>query len=70
MAVYDGMGVTCPNESIVEVWRVKDDDGFHIKLRRKLEDGKMSLLKFGMSRESAIALVGLLQMQMCPEDES
>jgi hypothetical protein len=55
---------------VIEVWRIENDDGFHIKLRRKLDDGKMSLLKFGISLESAVALVGVLQMQIYPEENA
>jgi hypothetical protein len=67
ITIYNGIGCVCPNGSVIEVWRIKEDDGFHIKLRRKLDDGKMSLLKFGMSLEAATALVGVLQMQIYPE---
>lgn len=66
--LHDGLGCACPNGSTIVVWRIKDDDGFHIELRRKLEDGRMSLLKFGMSLEAATALVGVLQMQIYPEE--
>jgi len=68
ITIHGGLGCVCPNGSVIEVWRIKEDDGFHIKLRRKLDDGKMSILKFGMSFEAAVALVGVLQMQIYPEE--
>jgi hypothetical protein len=70
ITIHSGLGCACPNGSVIEVWRIKEDDGFHIKLRRKLDDGKMSILKFGMSFEAAVALVGVLQMQIYPEENA
>jgi hypothetical protein len=68
ITIHSGVGCTCQNGSIVEVWRIEGDDGFHIKLRRKLDDGRMSLLDFGMSLEAATALAAALQMQICPDE--
>jgi hypothetical protein len=70
ITIHSGLGCACPNGSVIEVWRIKEDDGFHIKLRRKLDDGKMSILKFGMSFEAAVAFVGVLQMQIYPEENA
>ena len=64
ITIYDGLKCDCPNGSNVEVWRIRDDDGLHVKLRRKLDDGKMSILKFGLSLEAAVALSQVLRLQI------
>jgi hypothetical protein len=69
VTLHDGLGTKCPNGSEVEVWKIKDEDSFHIKLRRKLDDGRMSLLQFGTSKESAIALEHILAKQIYPEEK-
>jgi hypothetical protein len=69
VTLRDGIGTRCPNGSEVEVWKVMGGDSLHIKLRRQLDDGSKSKLGFGMSRESALALVGLLQWHLYPEEK-
>ena len=65
--IHNGLGITCPNGSMIEVWQIQGDDGLHITLKRKLDDDTYSRLKFGISREAAIVLCGLLQTQLYPE---
>lgn len=64
---HDGIGVTCPNGSTVEVWKIRNRDAFHITLRRLLEDGRQTELKFGISHEASAALCGLLQGHLYPD---
>jgi hypothetical protein len=52
---------------MIEVWHIQGEDGLHITLKRKLDDETYSRLAFGISREAAIALCGLLQAQLYPE---
>jgi hypothetical protein len=68
ITLRDGIGVAIPSGATLQVWKVEERDGFHIKIRRPLDDGTRSLLKFGLSRDAAIALHGLLQMQLYPEN--
>lgn len=67
---YDGLGIKCKNGSEVEVWKIKNEKNIHVKLRRKLDDGNMSLLSFGMSFESAVSLEHLLAKQIYPEEKT
>lgn len=68
VTLRDGIGVVIPSGATLQVWQVEERDGFQIKIRRPLDDGTRSLLKFGLSRDAAIALHGLLQMQLYPEN--
>lgn len=59
----------CKNGSVVEVWSAADGDGFLVNLRKPLEDGRQSLLKFGISKEAAFVLCVLLDMKLHPQQE-
>lgn len=68
ITIHSGIGCECPNGSILEIWNVKEHDGFHIKLRRKIDDETISVLKFGISREAAAGLCGMIQAKLYPEE--
>ena len=57
---HDGVGCVIPSGAMLEVWRILENDGLIVKIRKPLDDGKQSLLSFGLSRDAAIALHGLL----------
>lgn len=63
---YAGIGCVIPSGARIEVWRIKESDGLHIKIRNPLDDGNQSVLAFGLTREAAMALHGLLDQQLYP----
>ena len=67
--IHDGIKTTIPSGATISVWKVKDSDSLHVSVRNPLPDGNKSLLKFGLSRPAAIALAGLLQLQLEPITE-
>jgi hypothetical protein len=71
IAVHDGIGITIPSGSRVEVWRVKDSDGIQICMRRPLQSCRQSVLRFGLTRDAAEALFEMLHTQIytTPNDE-
>lgn len=68
ISVYDGMGCVIPSGSMLEVWRIADNKGLQIKIRRPLDDGTQSVLHFALTQEAALALHGLLDAQLYPEN--
>lgn len=62
------LGAVCRNGSMVEVWSEVESDGFLVKLRKLLEDGRQSVLKFGLSKEWALVLCYLLDMKLYPPE--
>ena len=66
--LHDGIGCVIPSGAMLEVWRIKGEEGFSIKIRRPLEDGRQSVLRFGLTKEAALALHGLLDQQIYPEN--
>jgi hypothetical protein len=59
-----GVCTTIPSGAMIAVLKHEDDDGISIRISKPLEDGKKSLLSFGLSRDAAIALIGLLEVQI------
>lgn len=68
ISVYDGIGCVIPSGSMLEVWRIADNQGLQIKIRRPLDDGTQSVLHFALTQEAALALHGLLDAQLYPEN--
>lgn len=64
---YDGIGCVIPSGARLEVWRIKKGEGLHVIIRNPMEDGNQSVLPFGLTREAARALHGLLDQQLYPE---
>lgn len=63
----NGVGCDIPNGSMVEVWNIQDSEDFHIRMRKPLPDGTQSVLRFGITKEAAAALTGLLINKLHPE---
>ena len=62
--LIDGLICNLPDNRRVEVWRVKDEDGYCIRIFRSTNDGKTSLLVFGLKPAAAAALMTLLSKQL------
>lgn len=60
--LYDGLKVTLPGKRELEVVKIKDVDGLRVCITRPTYDGKISLLRFGISKEAAVNL-GILLIQ-------
>jgi hypothetical protein len=52
----DGIIVECGENRRVEVWRVKEEEGYAIRIFRPTNDGKTSKLLFGLKPSAAQAL--------------
>lgn len=52
----DGIIVECGQDRRVEVWRVKEEEGYAIRIFRPTNDGKTSKLLFGLKPLAAQAL--------------
>lgn len=55
--LLDGVKVECGEGRSVEVWRVKEEDGYCIRIFRPTNDGKISMLMFGLKPPAAHALM-------------
>lgn len=66
--VHKGIGCMIDSGAMVEVWEIKDNTGFHVVTRRPTDDGKQIVLRFGLTRQAAQALAGLLTDKLYPED--
>lgn len=55
--LLDGVRVECGEGRSVEVWRVKEEDGYCIRIFRPTNDGKISKLMFGLKPPAANALL-------------
>lgn len=55
--LLDGVKVECGEGRSVEVWRVKEEDGYCIRIFRPTNDGKISKLMFGLKPPAAHALL-------------
>jgi hypothetical protein len=55
--LIDGVKVECGEGRSVEVWRVKEEDGYCIRIFRPTNDSKISKLVFGLKPPAANALM-------------
>lgn len=62
--LFDGLICDLPDNRRVEVWRVKEDEGYCIRIFRPTNDGKTSKLVFGLKPPAARALMQLLSKQL------
>jgi hypothetical protein len=62
--LIDGLICDLPDNRRVEVWRVKEEDGYFIRIFRPTNDGKTSKLVFGLKPVAATALMTLLLKQL------
>ena len=62
--LIDGLICDLPGNRRVEVWRVKEDEGYCIRIFRPTNDGKTSKLVFGLKPPAAMALMQLLSKQL------
>lgn len=62
--LFDGLICDLPDNRRVEVWRVKEDEGYCIRIFRPTNDGKTSKLMFGLKPPAAHALMQLLSKQL------
>lgn len=62
--LFDGLICDLPENRRVEVWRVKEDEGYCIRIFRPTNDGKTSKLVFGLKPPAARALMQLLSNQL------
>jgi hypothetical protein len=67
--IHKGIGCVIPSGAMVEIWEIKDDTGFHVVTRKPTDDGKQVVLRFGLTRDAARALCGLLMDKLDPVDE-
>lgn len=65
VTLHDGRVVKLDGDRRLEVWRVKDEDGYSVRIFRPTKDGRMSKLQFGLRVDATRALVHLL----CVADE-
>lgn len=65
--LINGVGCDIPNGSMVELWEIQGSENFHIRMRNPLPDGTQSVLRFGITKEAAVALTGLLIAKLYPE---
>lgn len=68
--LHDGIGIVIPSGAMIEVWKIEGEGGVQINIRRPLDDGRQSVLRFGLTREAALALHGLLDQQLYPENDT
>lgn len=66
--LHDGLGCVITSGAMIEVWKIENDDGVRIKIRRPLDDGRQSVLRFGLTHDAATALHGLLGQQIYYEN--
>lgn len=50
----------------VEVWKVKDEEGYAVRIFRPTNDGKMSKLLFGLTHDAAQSLLYGLTRHLFP----
>lgn len=62
--LINGLICDLPDNRRVEVWQVKEDDGYCIRIFRPTNDGKTSKLVFGLNPPAAMALAQLLSKQL------
>lgn len=60
----NGLIYDLPDNRRVEVWRVKDEEGFCIRIFRQANDGKTSKLLFALTPKAAHALAAGLMRQL------
>lgn len=63
-----GLIYDLPDNRRVEVWRVKEEEGFAIRIFRPTNDGKTSKLFFGLKPKAAAALADGLCRQLSNSD--
>lgn len=63
----DGIIVECGQDRRVEVWRVKEEEGYAIRIFRPTNDGKTSKLLFGLKPPAAQALCLALSKHLSNE---
>lgn len=56
VTITNGLLYKLPDNRRVEVWKLKDEDSFCVRIFRPTNDGKVSELLFGLSRDAADAL--------------
>lgn len=64
--LLDGVRVECGEGRSVEVWRVKEEEGFCVRIYRPTNDGKTSSLVFGLKPPAALALQLALSRHLNP----
>lgn len=57
----DGIALVIESGAMIEVWDI-EGGGYHFRIRRPLDDGRQSVLKFSLSGEATEALCGLLSL--------
>lgn len=67
VTLLDGVMIECGQDRRVEVWRIKDDDGFCVRIYRPTNDGKIAKLMFGLTPPAARALSVALLRQLSKE---
>lgn len=67
--LYDGQKCSLEGGRQIEVWRVRGEEGFCIRIFRPTDDGKLSKLMFGLQPDAARALMGCLARQMMSETD-
>lgn len=65
--LLDGVRVECGEGRSVEVWRVKEEEGYAIRIFRPTNDGKTSKLLFGLKPPAAQALFIALSKHLSNE---
>jgi hypothetical protein len=62
--LFDGLSCNCGDGRSIEVWRVKETDGYCVRILRPTNDDKVSELVFGLKPPAARALAALLSKQL------
>lgn len=62
--LINGLICDLPDNRRVEVWQVKEESGYCIRIFRPTNDGKTSKLMFGLKPPAAMALMQLLSKQL------
>lgn len=67
VTLLDGKVIKFDDDRRVEVWRVKEEEGYCIRIFRPTNDGKVSKLEFGLKPNAAYALFFALSAHLNKE---
>jgi hypothetical protein len=67
-SLFDGIMAECGDGRSVEVWRIKEEDGYCVRIFRPTDDGKIAELVFGLKPRAAAALAAAIFDQLSRED--
>lgn len=67
--IVNGKGTVIPSGACLEVWEIDGSDSLAFVIRKPIDDGKQSVLRFSLTRDASLAFSGLLSLKLYSNTE-